>query len=389
MHRRSLVAVVAAGLLTPLSGAATASTPTEGRAALDAVVSVCDRPLPGEAGCLASRRTGVRPLGTAGTPSGYGPKDLQGAYKLPSATRGTGQTIAIVDAYDHPRAEQDLAVYRSKFGLKPCTTANSCFRKVNQNGTAGSYPPGDTGWAQEISLDLDMASAICPNCKLLLVEARTASLRDLGASVNTAVRLGAQVVSNSYGSAGDLADASYGSYYNHPGRVITAASGDYGFGLSYPASSRYVTAVGGTTLTRAGNARGWAESVWTGAGSGCSTENAKPAWQHDTGCAKRTVADVSAVADPATGVAVYHSYGANGWLVFGGTSVAAPIIAGVYALAGNAGAVTYGSYPYRHRQGLFDVASGKNGSCGGYLCTGRVGYDGPSGLGTPNGISAF
>jgi subtilase family serine protease len=171
--------------------------------------------------------------------------------------------------------------------------------------------------------------------------------------------------------------------------VITAASGDYGFGLSYPASSRYVTAVGGTTLTRAGNARGWTESVWTGAGSGCSTKNAKPAWQDDTGCAKRTVADVSAVADPATGVAVYHSYGAGGWLVFGGTSVAAPIIAGVYALAGNAGAVTYGSYPYRHRQGLFDVASGRNGSCGGYLCTGQVGYDGPSGLGTPNGISAF
>ncbi len=389
MRRLSLTAAVAVVLLAPLTGVAAARTHEMGMTFDASVVTVCKRPAPGYAACLASRRTDVRPLASAGTPAGYGPKDLQSAYKLPSASRGAGQTIAIVDAYDDPKAESDLAVYRAKYGLKPCTRSNGCFRKVNQNGIAGNYPPGDTGWAQEISLDLDMASAICPNCKLLLVEARTASIEDLGASVNTAVRLGAQVVSNSYGSAGDLSDADFGSYYNHPGHVITASSGDSGYGLSYPASSRFVTAVGGTSLTRAGTARGWTEAAWGSAGSGCSTYNAKPSWQTDGRCAKRTVADVSAVADPRTGVAVYDSYGTSGWLVFGGTSVAAPIIAGVYALAGNAGSVTYAHSVYAHRSGLFDVSTGSNGSCGSYLCTGRAGYDGPTGLGTPNGLYAF
>jgi subtilase family serine protease len=322
--------------------------------------------------------------------SGYGPSNLQSAYKLPSSTAGSGQTVAIVDAYNDPNAESDLATYRSYFGLSACTTANGCFKKVSQTGGT-SYPSNNSGWSEEISLDLDMVSAICPNCHILLVEAKSSSLANLGASVNEAAKLGATEISNSYGGSESSSDTSYdSSYYNHPGIAITASAGDSGYGVEYPAASRYVTAVGGTSLTTASNARGWTETVWSGTGSGCSAYDPKPSWQTDSGCSRRTVGDVSAVADPNTGVAVYDSYGESGWLVFGGTSVASPIIASVYALAGNAASVTYGSYPYSHTSSLFDVTSGSNGSCGGsYLCTGKVGYDGPTGLGTPDGTGAF
>jgi len=324
------------------------------------------------------------------SPSGYHPSDLQSAYNLPSATAGGGQTVAIVDAYDDPNAESDLGVYRSQFGLSPCTTANGCFRKVNQTGGT-KYPRPNAGWAEEISLDLDMVSAICPKCHILLVEASNTSITNLGASVNEAAALGAKEISNSYGGGESRSDTSYDTtYYHHPGIAITASSGDNGYGVEYPAASQYVTAVGGTSLKTASNSRGWTETVWSGAGSGCSAYDPKPSWQTDTGCSKRTVADVAAVADPNTGVSVYDTYRETGWLVFGGTSVASPIIASVYALAGNASSVTYGSYPYSHTSSLFDVTSGSNGSCGGsYLCTGETGYDGPTGNGTPNGTGAF
>jgi subtilase family serine protease len=331
-----------------------------------------------------------QPLAASG-PSGYGPADLIAAYKLPSSTAGAGKTIAIVDAYDDPSAESDLAVYRSQFGLPPCTTANGCFRKVDQSGGT-NYPRGNQGWAEEISLDLDMASAICPNCKILLVEASTNSFANLAAGVDRAATLGATVISNSYGGSeysGEVADQ---SHFNHPGIAITVSSGDNGFGVEFPAASQYVTAVGGTSLTKNSSARGFGETVWSGAGSGCSAYIVKPSWQTDAGCARRTVADVSAVADPNTGVAVYDTYRLHpgGWLVFGGTSVAAPIVASVYALAGNTSSITYGSYSYTHTSSLFDVTSGSNGSCGGtYLCTGITGFDGPTGNGTPNGTAAF
>lgn len=335
--------------------------------------------------------SGINPA--ASSPSGYVPSDLQSAYNLPSSTAGGGQTVAIVDAYDDPNAESDLGVYRSQFSLPACTTANGCFRKVNQSGGT-KYPRANGGWAQEISLDLDMVSAICPNCHILLVEASTNSLTNLGTAVNEAANLGANEISNSYGGSESSSDTSYdSSYYNHPGIAITASSGDSGYGAQYPAASQYVTAVGGTSLTRASNTRGWSETAWSGAGSGCSAYDPKPSWQTDSGCSKRTIADVSAVADPNTGAAVYDSYsyqGQSGWLVFGGTSVASPIIASVYALAGNAGSVTYGSHPYSHTSSLNDVTSGSNGSCGGsYLCTAGTGYDGPTGLGTPNGTGGF
>jgi len=317
---------------------------------------------------------------------------LQNAYLLPSSTNGAGQTVAIVDAYDDPNAEADLGTYRSTFGLSACTTGNGCFRKVNESGVAGSYPAASGSWSQEISLDLDMASAICPNCHILLVEATSNAFTDLGSSVNTAVSLGATEVSNSYGGSEFSSESLYESYFNHPGVPITVSSGDGGYGVDFPAASQYVTAVGGTSLSQASNARGWSETAWSSAGSGCSAYITKPTWQTDAGCSRRTVADVSAVADPNTGVAVYDSYaynGASGWLVFGGTSVSSPIVASVYALAGNGTTINNGSYPYGHTGSLYDVVSGSNGTCGTYLCNAGQGYDGPTGLGTPNGTGGF
>lgn len=386
--------------VTALSILAFAGTPAATHAANGVSaqhVPVCGAVPVGYARChsILVLRSDGKPGGGGATVSGYGPADLQSAYKLSSSTTGAGggQTVAIVDAYDDPNAEADLGAYRSYFGLSTCTTATGCFRKVSQSGTT-SYPTANSGWGQEISLDLDMVSAICPTCHILLVEASSASNTDLAASVDTAVSLGANAISNSYGGSESSSDVStYDAHYNHPGVAITASSGDSGYGPQYPAASPYVTAVGGTTLTRDSSSRGFTETVWSGAGSGCSAYEPKPTWQTDPGCANRTIADVSADADPNTGVAVYDSYaskGQKGWLVFGGTSVASPIIASVYALAGNAASTTYGSYPYSHTSNLFDVTLGSNGSCGGtYLCTGEIGYDGPTGNGTPNGTTGF
>ncbi|MFC0545157.1 S53 family peptidase [Kutzneria chonburiensis] len=346
---------------------------------------------------------------TVTAPVGLAPADIQSAYGLAGKTSG-GRTVAIVDAMDAPTAEADLAVFRSKRGLSPCTTANGCFKKVNQNGAASPLPAGDFGWAEEISLDLDAVSATCPDCHILLVEANSADTDPLMTAVDTAANTpGVVAISNSYGGAEDGTITAADVHLNHPGIAVTASSGDSGYGVSWPASSPYVTAVGGTTLTKAaGTPRGWTEKTWSGAGSGCSTIEPKPAWQHDTACTKRTVADVSADADPASGLGIYDTYnscgtssfcdflialglaqGADGWVQVGGTSLSSPIIASVYALAGNS--VTSGSYPYAHTSGLNDITTGNNGTtCGGsYLCTAGPGYDGPTGLGTPNGVSAF
>jgi len=335
------------------------------------------------------------------TPSGFGPSSLQSAYALTaaSAANGATQTVGIVDAFDNGKAASDLAVYRSTFGLPACTVASGCFRKVSQTGSSTALPRKNGGWAQEESLDLDMASAICPKCKILLVEASSASLANLGTAVNEAVKLGATVVSNSYGGGESTSDPTYDTkYYHHPGVPITASSGDNGYGVEYPAASQYVTAVGGTSLTAASNTRGWSETAWNGAGSGCSADDARPSWQSSLSvlasvCARRAVADVSADADPNTGVAVYDTFsfqGFSGWLVFGGTSVSAPIIASIYALAGNGSTVSDGRLPYSHTSALNDVVSGSNGTCGGSrLCTATVGWDGPTGLGTPIGTAAF
>jgi subtilase family serine protease len=366
---------------------------------LPAAAPICGVPARVEAArCHSWRRTdhGGKPV-TPRALIGKSPTDLQQAYGLTSisSSAGTDQVVAIVDAYHHPNASSDLVQYRSAANLP--ALCGDCFRQVNQNGAAGPYPAVDTGWAQEIALDIEMVSAICPNCKILLVEANSNSYADLGQAVVTAAKyswdgLKTKAISNSYGGGEFSFESSYEAPYNQPGIAVTVSSGDAGYGVEFPAASRFVTAVGGTSLTKSGST--WSESVWNGAGSGCSRFISKPGWQTDSGCSKRTVADVAAVADPNTGVSVIYN-GAE--YIFGGTSVAAPIIASVYALAGNTGpssTINPVSFLYGHAFGgtLFDVTSGSNGGCPkktAYLCTGGKGYDGPTGLGTPRGIGAF
>ncbi len=336
-------------------------------------------------------------------PGGYGPTSLRAAYGVSPATPSPacyayGPTVAVVASYGYPGAENDLAVYRRTYNLPACTTANGCFRKYNQTGVQGSYPAANTGWAQEQALDIQMVSAICPCCKIALVEANSAALSDLGAAVNTAARLGPVAISNSYGGPEAGTSSLNSTYYNHPKIAITASSGDNGYGVEFPASSPNVIAVGGTTLSaNSGAARGWTETAWARAGSGCSAEYAKPAWQFDKGCRGRTVADAAAVADPKTGVAIYGpNGGSSSWLIFGGTSVAAPIVAGLYGAKGSwststscASPTTAGCALYKNAN-VNDVTGGANGSCGGsYLCTAAPGYDGPTGLGTPKGLGSF
>lgn len=341
---------------------------------------------------LVNAAAGVSP----GTPTGYGPRDIQSAYDL-SPSAGAGRTVAIVDAYDDPNAEADLAVYRAHYGLPPCTSASGCFRKISQRGDA-TLPSPDPGWGLEISLDLDAVSATCPTCNILLVEADSSSLTDLIPAVRTAAANGADVISNSYGSTGEFSGEQYlERYYTDLTMPFVVATGDYGYGngailiggVSYPAASRYAIAVGGTSLDRADNARGWQESAWDGATSGCSAYIHKPGWQKDELCSMRTVADVSAVADPKTGLAVYDTFGYGGWVEVGGTSLAAPVVSAVYAM-GPTAQTRYATGLYADPKDLYDVVAGSNGQCQGtYLCTAVPGYDGPTGLGTPHGTRAF
>lgn len=398
-HRRrrvfaaAAVAMVASLAIGPWVMAVAAPVPTVG------VRAACGAPAPGNARCHALVRTDVRRSSRQLAAANAGgatpavaplyPADLQAAYGLTAAaaSSGAGVTVAVIDAYDDPTAESDLAAYRSSLGLPACTSASGCFTKVSQSGGT-SYPPSDGGWANEIALDLDMVSAICPNCSILLVEANSEKLSDLGTGVNRAVAMGAKVISNSYGVSESASETSWdATWYTHPGVVITASTGDFGYGVQYPAASPHVVAVGGTSLVR-GAGGTWLQSAWSQAGSGCSAYEPKPSWQTDTGCARRTVADVAAVADPSTGVAVYFS---GGWYLMAGTSAAAPIVAAAYALAGApAAGMNPASYPYL-RGGLTDVVGGTNGTCSAqpYLCQAVTGYDGPTGLGTPAGTTPF
>jgi subtilase family serine protease len=354
--------------------------------------------------CLVIIRTDIAPRSAASfgfsAPKGvgYGPAQLQSAYNLPSSTKGVGESVAVVDAFDDPNAVSDLATYRAAWGLPACnpSTGAGCLTKVNQNGQTSPLPSpaGTTGWGLEESLDVDMVSAICPNCHIYLVEADGPADVKLGPAVNSAVKvLHVKFVSNSYGGPEHPHQRTNDTaYYDHPGVAVVASAGDSGYGTSYPAASRYVTSAGGTSLTKApGTTRGWSETVWGGTGSGCTKYEAKPSWQTDTGCRKRTDNDVAADANPGTGVAVYDTYNEAGWFEVGGTSVSSPIIASVYALAGKPTKGSYpSSYPYAHKSHLYDVTRGSNGTCTpAYLCTGELGYDGPTGWGTPNGIGAF
>jgi hypothetical protein len=396
----ALAAASASAVVAPT--AAAASTGAAARAGAT-VRAACGTAARGHARCFALIRVdraataaALRADLGAKTPPGFGATNLESAYSLP-VSDGSGQTVALVDAYNDPTAESDLAVYRAEYGLPPCTTANGCFTKVNESGKKGSYPPTDDGWAVEESLDLDMVSAACPNCHILLVEGTSSLVTDLATSEVTAASLGAGSMSNSYGldEFGGM-QAFYADY--HPAHAtVVASSGDLGFtAAQFPAVAPGVTAAGGTSLYKSGNRRGWVEHAWSGASSGCSAYAKKPAFQAAVSphCTMRTVADVSSVADPDTGLAVYDStpnpYGLKpGWIVVGGTSAASPFIAGVIGLAGN-GTTFHTAWLYSHPQFLNDVTVGSNGFCGGdYLCTAKKGYDGPTGMGTPNGIGAF
>ncbi len=357
-------------------------------------LGVCPPAGPGAAQCQALIVT--TPDGTAArtssTPYGWSPAQLASAYRIPA---GSGGIVAIVDAYDNPNAEADLAVYRSYFGLPPChsngTTTTGCFTKVNQLGSTAvsTLPIADQGWAPEIALDVDMASAGCPSCKILLVEANTNNWSDLGAAVNMAAAMGATVISNSYAGAENAGYASYDTlYYNHPGIAITASTGDSGSqaGITpnYPAVSPHVIGVGGTSLTVDTSGRGWHENAWTQAGAGCSQFEPKPSWQTEPGCSGRAIADVSAVADQNTPVAVYDTYnGYPGWTAFGGTSVSSPLVAAIMAATGRGS--NDASWFYAHPGVLYDVTSGCSGTVNSIFTCAGPGWDGPTGLGTLDG----
>jgi len=345
------------------------------------------------------------------------PQAIQTAYALPTATTSSAlQTIAVVDAYDDPSAESDLRVYDKQYGLPPCTTANGCFRKVNEEGDEGPLPPTEGAWAAEISADIQISHAICQPCRILLVEAKSEEFSDLGTAVNTAVAAGATEVNNSYeseGEEGSVATMLNAMYYDHPGVVITASAGDCGYlgekceadGVSFPASSPDVVAVGATAIAESEGT--WISRVWSGTGGGCSTVFAAPPWQYllanwaHTGCGTaRLVADVSAVGAPETGVSVYDSTPfstntpARGWGADAGTSVSTPIVTGEFALDGGSHGVDYPARTLYSHVGdihaLYDVRIGANGLCGqSSACSADRGYDGPSGVGSPVGLAAF
>jgi len=349
--------------------------------------------------CLSVVHTGTnhKIVATPNQPpaGALGPSDIQNAYKLPAT--GSGQTVAIVDAFGDSSAESDLATFRSFYGLPPCTTANGCFQKVDQTGGT-NYPPDDSGWALETSLDLDAVSSACPNCHILLVEGDDNSIANLGIAVNTAVSMGAKFVSNSYGILGeDPSETSFDQYYTHPGVAVVASTGDTGNLTNWPATNPNVTAAGGTTLTKDTSVpRGWTETAWDSGGSGCSLFEPRPSYQNNisTNCPNnKAIADLSADADPNTGLAVYDTNGQGGWLQVGGTSLSSPLLTAMYALGGTPTTgtfpVTYAYNDPHQSSDIFDVTQGSNGGCGNVLCNAGPGWDGPTGLGTPDGVAAL
>jgi uncharacterized protein (TIGR03382 family) len=322
--------------------------------------------------------------------SGLGATDLADAYELDTSVDPSA-TIAIIDAYGYSSLESDLAHYRSQYGLPACTTASGCLKIVNQSGQTSplpSDPPSNDDWTTETALDVDMASAACPKCKLIVVQADDDQGDGLMVANNTAASLHATVISNSWGGPeNSFSLPSNDSYFDHAGIGVFVSAGDDGYndggqGPDFPATSEHVIAVGGTTLQQSSSTRGWSESAWSSGGSACSQNITKPSWQTSTACAKRMSSDVSAVGDPQTGVAVYNG---GSWTVVGGTSAASPLVAGIFALTKNGGRTA--QFIYQNASAFHDVTSGTNGSCGNVVCRAGTGWDGPTGMGTPNGAT--
>jgi hypothetical protein len=398
---RSITTIAMAAGALVLTSCATAEREDDGDRQADELGSIEQQPHSavcsgGRFACKARVRTDAQSkIKPFATPSGLGPADLAAAYKLDPSKTSTA-TIAIVDAFNYPNAESDLATYRSQFGLPPCTKANGCLKIVNQNGATSPLPgnaPANDDWTVEAALDLDLASAACPTCKLVLIEAQDDQGNGLFVSQKAAAAMsGVVVISDSWGGPSDGTDATLDSqFFTHSNVNIFVASGDNGVNTQpdYPSTSARVVAVGGTSLKKSTTAtRGWTEGAWTGAGSSCSSVTAKPAFQSvvpSAACTKRTASDVSAVADPNTGLAVFNAAN-GGWIVVGGTSASSPFVAGVYARYGIT-ATNDASFAYAHAGQFFDITTGKNGSCGGALCNAGAGWDGPTGLGTPNGAA--
>jgi subtilase family serine protease len=371
---------IAGGVLLGMLGSSSAQAATRSRKVCATAAQI------GYARCNAvilTDSSNVTPL-TSGAPQGYGPSSFKTAYGVSgSATTHLG----IVVAYDAPNIQADLATFSKTFGLPvlpSCTSAaqTACFEKLNQRGGT-TYPAVNSSWSVETSMDVETAHGMCTSCRISLVEATSASISNLGAAADTAVAQGAKIVSNSYGGPESAAELGYDSHYHHAGVTMVASSGDSGYGTSYPAASPYVVAVGGTTL-QLNNSRLISEVAWPGAGSGCSAYEAKPSWQHDRTCVQRSIADVAADADPSTGAAIYDSLptsGRSGWFTVGGTSLAAPLVAGIIANSGLSSSQPAYLYNSGHTR---DIVGGTNGSCSSYLCRAVSGYDGPTGLGVLN-----
>jgi subtilase family serine protease len=417
----ALVTGAAIAATPAIASAATASaSPTAASAASSHWHYACGSSFRrGKFNCLVIKNTAAHARAATARPGaipggvGYGPAQLQSAYGLTSASAsdGSGTTVAIIDAYNDPTAASDLATYRAAAGLPALTSGQ--FTVYNQDGQTSPLPenaPASDDWTLEESLDVDMVSAICPLCKIDLVEADNDTGDGLYVAEETAATtLGAKYISNSWGGSETSSDTTYNSeYFGVPGVVYTAAAGDsaYSGGVIYPATSPNVVSVGGTTLNTASNARGWTESVWEtssteGTGSGCSSYEPQPSWQSAisilaAACSDRVDNDVAADADPNTGAAIYDtSNGNGGWNEVGGTSEASPIIAAVFALAGNNGngGNNAAESIYTHTGNLYEVTASSNGTCSRtVLCTATGApdtYNGPTGWGTPDGLTAF
>ncbi len=382
----------------------------------NARTSLCQKPTQAShARCFATLRAdSVIGAAFPDAVNGLTPNDLSLLYAYPGpgaqGSAGTGQVVGVVVVGDYALAESDLGVYRSYFGLPPCTTANGCLSKIGAGSAGQPSPPassdsvsalattpGTAGWAAETDIDTQLISATCPNCNIKIAEAASDSLADLSNAVVAAINANATIVSASFGAPESAEDRSYYAAYNNYQNVkVVAAAGDWGYGVYFPASDPFVIAAGGTTIAVNADSS-ISEYAWSGTSSGCSTVFGQRGWQSawalPPGCDKRVVADAAAVGDPDTGVAIYDSSlngVSGGWAIFGGTSVSAPIIAGLYALSGdtqrNRGAQTM----YSARSSFLNVTSGSNGTCNPvYLCTAGPGYNGPTGIGVPQGLSGF